>query len=189
VLQVRKEVVPRVIAEALGRDDMREALGNRGLAAVFRILGRCGITQRQMAALTKQTQSEISEILNGRRVVAYDVLVRIADGLGVPRGYMGLAYCVSEACSGGAEGNGAEDSGLPALDTADGVADAEQGQDEAAAAARPSEPGDVAIPERVGEKPDAGLPQPSSCPEPPRVIRGDEPKEAGDDGLLELNGA
>jgi hypothetical protein len=24
--------------------------------------------------------------------MAYDVLVRIADGLGVPRGYMGLAY-------------------------------------------------------------------------------------------------
>jgi hypothetical protein len=26
-------------------------------------------------------------------VVAYDVLVRIADGLGIPRGYLGLAHC------------------------------------------------------------------------------------------------
>jgi tetratricopeptide (TPR) repeat protein len=34
----------------------------------------------------------VSEILKGRQVMAYDVLVRIADGLGVPRGYMGLAY-------------------------------------------------------------------------------------------------
>ena len=25
--------------------------------------------------------------------MAYDVLSRIADGLGVPRGYMGLSYC------------------------------------------------------------------------------------------------
>jgi hypothetical protein len=33
-----------------------------------------------------------SEIIAGRRVVSsYDVLVRISDGLGVPRGWMGLA--------------------------------------------------------------------------------------------------
>src|SRR5262245_49458633 len=42
--------------------------------------------------MTGQSQSEISEILNGRRVNAYDVLVRIADGLGVPRGHLGLAH-------------------------------------------------------------------------------------------------
>jgi hypothetical protein len=34
----------------------------------------------------------VSEILKGRQVIAYDVLARIADGLGIPRGYMGLAY-------------------------------------------------------------------------------------------------
>ncbi|HEX6870767.1 MAG TPA: transcriptional regulator, partial [Micromonosporaceae bacterium] len=32
------------------------------------------------------------EILSGRQVVSYDLLVRIADGLGVPRGHLGLAY-------------------------------------------------------------------------------------------------
>ena len=42
--------------------------------------------------MTGQSQSEVSEILKGRQVMAYDVLTRIADGLGVPRGYMGLAY-------------------------------------------------------------------------------------------------
>jgi tetratricopeptide (TPR) repeat protein len=42
--------------------------------------------------MTGQSQSEVSEILKGRQVMAYDVLARIADGLGVPRGYMGLAY-------------------------------------------------------------------------------------------------
>jgi len=37
-------------------------------------------------------QSEVSEILAGRRIVSYEVLARIADGLGVPRGYLGLQY-------------------------------------------------------------------------------------------------
>ena len=45
-----------------------------------------------LAALTGQSPSEVYEILNGRRVMAYDVLVRIGDGLGIPRGYLGLAY-------------------------------------------------------------------------------------------------
>ena len=35
----------------------------------------------------------MSEIIAGRRVVdSYDLLVRIADGLGLPRGWMGLAH-------------------------------------------------------------------------------------------------
>jgi hypothetical protein len=37
-------------------------------------------------------QNQVSEILKGRQVQAYDVLVRICKGLGAPRGYMGLAY-------------------------------------------------------------------------------------------------
>src|SRR5262249_27229648 len=48
--------------------------------------------QRRIASLTGQSQSEISEIIGGRQVMAYDLLTRIADGLGIPRGYMGLAY-------------------------------------------------------------------------------------------------
>ncbi|WP_199853105.1 transcriptional regulator [Plantactinospora sp. BC1] len=41
--------------------------------------------------MTGQSQSEISEIIKGRQVMAYDVLLRIAEGLSIPRGYMGLA--------------------------------------------------------------------------------------------------
>ncbi|MET8142519.1 helix-turn-helix transcriptional regulator [Sphaerisporangium sp. NPDC005288] len=74
------------------RPQMRQALAGRDIATVYLLLQRVGISQRRIAALTGQSQSEISEILNGRQVMAYDVLVRIADGLGVPRGYMGLAY-------------------------------------------------------------------------------------------------
>ncbi|GII77312.1 XRE family transcriptional regulator [Sphaerisporangium rufum] len=74
------------------RPAMRQALASRDIAGVYQLLQRVGVSQRRIAALTGQSQSEISEILNGRQVMAYDVLVRIADGLGVPRGYMGLAY-------------------------------------------------------------------------------------------------
>jgi hypothetical protein len=86
---------PRVIYEpinpaAWSRPDMRGALARRDIGAVYRILQKYGVSQRRIAALTGQ--SEISEILGGRRVVSYDVLVRISDGLGVPRGWMGLAH-------------------------------------------------------------------------------------------------
>lgn len=64
------------------RCEVRVALASRNIAAVFRLLQRFGVSQRRIAALTGQSQSEISEILGGRQVMAYDVLVRIADGLG-----------------------------------------------------------------------------------------------------------
>lgn len=68
----------------------RAALRSRDMQLVIRLLQRYGFSQRQIAAMTGQAQSEISEILCGRRVTSYDVLVRIAQGLGVPRGWMGL---------------------------------------------------------------------------------------------------
>jgi plasmid maintenance system antidote protein VapI len=65
------------------RIDMREALAVRDIAGVYRILQRFGMSQRRIAALTDQSQSEVSEIIAGRRVViSYDLLVRICDGLG-----------------------------------------------------------------------------------------------------------
>jgi len=74
-------------------DDVRPVLAERDIAALYRILkDDAGITQRQIAELTGQSQSEVSEILKGRRVLAYDVLVRIAEGLGIPRELMGLSY-------------------------------------------------------------------------------------------------
>jgi transcriptional regulator with XRE-family HTH domain len=86
-----------VVQRCLARDDMRQALATRDIAAIFRILSAYGMPQRQIAAMTEQSQSEISEILAGRTVIAYDLLARIADGLGIPRGYMGLAYDESTA--------------------------------------------------------------------------------------------
>jgi transcriptional regulator with XRE-family HTH domain len=71
---------------------MPAALARRDITEVYKILKREDIPQRTIAALTGQSQSEVSEIIKGRQVMGYDVLVRIANGLGVPRGAMGLAY-------------------------------------------------------------------------------------------------
>jgi transcriptional regulator with XRE-family HTH domain len=79
-------------ADTWDSPEMREALAERRISQVYRLLRVAGVSQRQIAAMTGQSQSEVSEILKGRQVMAYDVLARIADGLGVPRGYMGLAY-------------------------------------------------------------------------------------------------
>ncbi len=46
----------------------------------------------QIAQRTGQSQPEVSEIIAGRRVVAYDVLARIAESLGVPREQMGMSW-------------------------------------------------------------------------------------------------
>jgi transcriptional regulator with XRE-family HTH domain len=87
-----RRVQDRVDPALWQRQDMRAALAARDIAGVFRLLQRVGVSQRRIAALTGQSQSEISEILGGRHVVSYDVLARIADGLGVSRGHLGLAY-------------------------------------------------------------------------------------------------
>ncbi|MGH3695115.1 MAG: hypothetical protein ACRDRX_14195 [Pseudonocardiaceae bacterium] len=46
----------------------------------------------------------MSEILSGRRVIAYEVLERIAEGLGVPRELMGLSWWGSDGTWYGSEG-------------------------------------------------------------------------------------
>jgi transcriptional regulator with XRE-family HTH domain len=71
---------------------MRRVLIIRDIAGIFRMLKHHGFTQRQLAELCGMKQNQVSEILKGRRVMAYDVLVRICEGLGAPRGSMGLSY-------------------------------------------------------------------------------------------------
>ncbi|MDQ3151617.1 MAG: helix-turn-helix domain-containing protein [Actinomycetota bacterium] len=81
------------------REDVRPVLATRDIGALYRLLSTCDVSQRTIAALTGQSQSEVSEILKGRRVVAYDVLERIAAGLGIPRELMGLSYGENSAGS------------------------------------------------------------------------------------------
>jgi transcriptional regulator with XRE-family HTH domain len=113
------------------RPQMRRALATRDMATVYALLQRIGISQRQIAARTAQSQSEISEIRSGRQVMAYEVLSRIADGLGIPRGYMGLAYDPATARlarPAGGDGHDAHEAPeVPAVhDGGDGLDDGEQ---------------------------------------------------------------
>jgi transcriptional regulator with XRE-family HTH domain len=79
--------------EVWGEPVMRLALAARDITTVYRLLQKLGYSQQRIAAMTGQSQPEVSAIIHGRKVMAYDVLSRICDGLGVPRGYMGLASC------------------------------------------------------------------------------------------------
>ncbi|HWR46995.1 MAG TPA: helix-turn-helix transcriptional regulator, partial [Pseudonocardiaceae bacterium] len=69
--------------------DVRAALAARDIGALYRLLRRVGLSQRRIAHLTGQSQSEVSEILKGRQVLNVRVLERIADGLDIPRTRMG----------------------------------------------------------------------------------------------------
>lgn len=91
-MNVGSDPAPEIGSGVWEQREMREALACRDLATVYRRLQRVGVSQRRIAALTGQSSSEVYEILKGRNVMAYDLLTRIADGLGVPRGYLGLAY-------------------------------------------------------------------------------------------------
>jgi transcriptional regulator with XRE-family HTH domain len=76
----------------LDDDEVRVALAARDIGALYRLFKRLGVTQRQIAGLTGQSQSEVCEILKGRQVLNVLVLERIADGFGIPRERMGLGY-------------------------------------------------------------------------------------------------
>lgn len=78
--------------EIWSRNDLRAACARRDVAQVFKILNHAGVSQRRLAAAIGINQSEISEILNGRCVQSVHLLERIADGLGCPRAWWGLAH-------------------------------------------------------------------------------------------------
>jgi len=85
--------VPLIDPALYRRDDVLPVLAERNIAALYRVLkDDAKLTQRQIAELTSQSQSEVSEILKGRQVRDVTVLERICDGLGIPRELMGLSY-------------------------------------------------------------------------------------------------
>jgi len=83
------------------REDVRRILGKRDIAALFRVLKEdAGLTQRTIAELVGMSQSEVSDVLKGRQVRDVTVLERIAEGLSIPREYMGLSYGERDAYGG-----------------------------------------------------------------------------------------
>lgn len=67
----------------LESDDVHAALAARDIGTLYRLLQRLGVTQREIAQLTDQSQSEVLEIPKGRKVRDVWVLERITDGLGI----------------------------------------------------------------------------------------------------------
>jgi transcriptional regulator with XRE-family HTH domain len=95
-----REVVV-VVSRWFEQPEARRALNARDVGAVYRLLQRAGVSQREIARRTGQGQSEVSEIVQGRRVRDVELLERIADGLGVPRSYLRLSGDAENAYSGG----------------------------------------------------------------------------------------
>jgi transcriptional regulator with XRE-family HTH domain len=85
---------PPVDLALFEREDVRRVLAALDVGGLYQVLGDdAGISQRQIAVLAGQSQSEVSEIVAGRRrVESHQVLVRIAEGLGIPRELMGLSW-------------------------------------------------------------------------------------------------
>jgi transcriptional regulator with XRE-family HTH domain len=70
---------------------MRDVLARRDIAVVFRFLNRRGFSRAAIAALTGLSETRVRQIWNNQqRISTYEVLVRIAEGLRIPRGYLGL---------------------------------------------------------------------------------------------------
>ncbi|GAB2913010.1 helix-turn-helix domain-containing protein [Streptomyces mayteni] len=95
---------PLVRAELLERPELRCALAEHDFAAVFALLRKYGgLSQNRIAAACQLTPGKVSRIVNGtHRIVAYDVIARIADGLRIPGHLLGLAARPWEAAAAGA---------------------------------------------------------------------------------------
>lgn len=88
------------VVEAMLEDPaMADALRSRNIAEIYRHLQKNGVSQRTISAMVGQAQSEISEVLAGRVVINYDTLAKIFDGLRIPRGRVGMAFCNCPNCS------------------------------------------------------------------------------------------
>jgi len=72
---------------------LMQVLARQDVAAVFRFLHSRGWSRSAIAAATGLAESRVRRISQGRQAVtSYEVLERIAVGLGIERGWMGLAY-------------------------------------------------------------------------------------------------
>ncbi|MBB5158652.1 helix-turn-helix domain-containing protein [Saccharopolyspora phatthalungensis] len=80
------------LTELWGHPDAHAILGRRDISALYRLLNSRGVSQSRIAMRTGQNQSEVHDIMRGRKVLSYALLERIAEGLSIPRGLMGLPY-------------------------------------------------------------------------------------------------
>jgi hypothetical protein len=91
-----EQPTPAIDPTLYAREDLRRILAALDIGGLYRALkDDPGLSQRQIAARTDQSQSEVADIVTGHRQVEnYHLLVRIAEGLDIP----GSGW----ACPGGA---------------------------------------------------------------------------------------
>jgi hypothetical protein len=72
---------------------IREAIASRDVGAILRFLRGLGWSVPALAAATGLSEPRVRAIMRGtQRITSYEVLERVAVGLCIPRGAMGLAY-------------------------------------------------------------------------------------------------
>jgi hypothetical protein len=75
------------------RPEMLDALAAHDFPKVFRLLQKFGFTQNAISAYTRQSQPEVSAVIHGRQILAYDVIRRVSTGLGIPLCMVGMGSC------------------------------------------------------------------------------------------------
>ncbi|MGH8881586.1 MAG: helix-turn-helix domain-containing protein, partial [Stackebrandtia sp.] len=84
---------PIIDPQLYERADLRAALAAHKFGPVFdAVHTEAGLSYREIGRRTGTHESQVYEIRHGRIVENYDVLVRIAEGLGIPREAMGLGF-------------------------------------------------------------------------------------------------
>lgn len=77
---------------------MTEILAARDIGAVFRFLKTRGFSRAAIAAATGLSETRVREIIQGRqRIRDYEVFERVASGLAIDRGLLGLSYATTPA--------------------------------------------------------------------------------------------
>jgi hypothetical protein len=72
---------------------VREVLAARDVGAIFRFLREQGWSLTVLCAATGLSETRIRAVMHQtQRITSYDVFERVALGLRIPRGAMGLAY-------------------------------------------------------------------------------------------------
>ncbi|WP_435841227.1 helix-turn-helix domain-containing protein [Streptomyces griseus] len=79
--------------DVLDRADVRAGLAEHDFAAAFTLFKKWGgLSQNRIASACRLTPGKVSTIISGsQRVTSFDVVCRIADGLRIPGGLLGLA--------------------------------------------------------------------------------------------------
>jgi transcriptional regulator with XRE-family HTH domain len=82
---------------------VRQALAARDMGAIFRFLKTRGWSRAAIAAATGLTETRVRAVARGsQQITSYQVLERIAAGLNIERGLLGLAYAAEPRRAAGA---------------------------------------------------------------------------------------